>query len=243
MTTFVIVHGGWGGGWEWLDVARLLSSRRHEAFTPTLTGLGERHHLGHEVDLGIHIQDVIGVLEYNDLRDVVLCGHSYSGMVVTGAADRAPDRVAQVIYADAFIPEDGQAIIDLMPEEFSEYVKASADERGHGAFEMPDEFLPPEGSLPADKREWYVSRIHPHSVATFTQPLQLSGAIDRIPRAFIRCTADGTDPQDPIERMAERAKAGGWPYREIATPHDLQLFDPEGTAELLEELAGITARA
>lgn len=238
MTTFVIVHGGWGGGWEWLDVAKRLRDRGHEVFTPTLTGLGERHHLGPEVDLYTHIDDVVGVLEYCDLRDVVLCGHSYAGMVVTGAADRAPDRVAMVIYLDAFVPEDGDANIDLMPDEFAEYVRAFADERGHGAMDIPEEFLPPEGALPADKREWYVSRLRPHPVATSTQPLKLTGAVERIPRAFIRCTAEADADGDPFEPIAQRARSRGWPYREIPTPHDLQLFDPEGTAELLDELAG-----
>jgi hypothetical protein len=147
--------------------------------------------------------------------------------------------VAKVIYLDAFVPEDGEAITDLMPGEFAEYVKALADERGHGAMDIPEEFLPPEGSLPEDKREWYVSRIRPHPLATSIQPLRITGAIERIQRAFIRCTGDAEG--DPFEAIAARARAEGWPYREIATPHDLQLYDPAGTAELLHDLAGNAA--
>lgn len=241
MATFVIVHGAWGGGWEWKDVASELRAEGHEVYTPTLTGLGERHHLGPDVGLDTHIEDVVAVLEYEDLRDVVLCGHSYGGIVVTGAADRAAGRVARVIYVDAFVPGDGDRLVDLVPDGdgFSESVRSATDERGHGAVPIPEEFLPPEGMIDDEKRHWYVTRLRPHPAATFTEPLRLSGAVESRPRAFIRCIPTDIDlGGDPIEPMAARARDEGWPYREIAAPHDLQLFDPAGTAKLLHELAG-----
>ena len=110
VTAIVIVHGGWGGGWEWSAVAGLLRERGHEVFTPTLTGMGERSHIGrHEqVGLGTHIEDVVAVLEFEKLRDVVLCGASYGGMPVTGAADRVAERVRLLVYVDALVPRDGQ---------------------------------------------------------------------------------------------------------------------------------------
>src|SRR5690348_16692091 len=116
MATIVIVHGAGSGGWLWRLVRARLQAAGNEAITPTLTGVGERAHLaGLPIDLDLHIQDILGVLEYEDLRDVVLVGHSYGGMVVAGVADRAAERIAQVIYLDAFVPGDGQAMLDLVP--------------------------------------------------------------------------------------------------------------------------------
>lgn len=107
MATFVIVHGGFGGGWEWTPVAQLLRERGHEVFTPTLTGMGERAHLGPQVRLITHVEDIVAVLEFEDLDRVVLCGASYGGMAVTGAAGRAPDRIALLVYMDALVPRNG----------------------------------------------------------------------------------------------------------------------------------------
>ncbi len=120
MATFVIVHGAWGGGWEWTPVAGLLRQRGHDVFTPTLTGLGERTHLGRDIGLADHIADVMAVLEFEALRDVVLCGHSYGGMVVTGVADRVADCIRQLVYLDALVPTHGQAVLDLVPDEFAQ---------------------------------------------------------------------------------------------------------------------------
>src|SRR3954447_13215918 len=115
--TFVIVHGGWAGGWYFQPVARLLRGAGHEVFTPTLTGIGERSHLmSRDIDLNTHIQDVVNVLEFEDLRDVILVGYSYGGMIVTAVADRVPERISQVIFLDAFLPKNGEALVDLVPE-------------------------------------------------------------------------------------------------------------------------------
>ena len=113
MATFVLVHGGWAGGWQWREVAGLLRAAGHEVFTPTLTGLGERVHLANpDIGLDTHIQDILMVLEYEELRDVILVGYSYSGMVITGVAELAPERISQLIYLDAFVPQDGQSMLD-----------------------------------------------------------------------------------------------------------------------------------
>src|SRR5689334_5875269 len=114
MATFVVAHGAWSAGWAWKKVRPLLRARGHEIFTPTYTGIGERAHLAHkDIDLDTHIRDVIGVLEYEDLRNVILVGHSYGGMVATGVADRASERIAQLVYLDAFAPRDGESLLDL----------------------------------------------------------------------------------------------------------------------------------
>ena len=107
MTTFVLIHGAWHGGWCWKKVSPILREAGHETYSPTLTGLGERSHLlSRDIDLNCHIQDVVNVLEYKGLKDVVLVGHSYAGMVITGVADRCPERLAQLVYLDAFAPQN-----------------------------------------------------------------------------------------------------------------------------------------
>ncbi len=243
MATIVTIHGGYGGGWEWGDVAKELSALGHEVFRPTLTGMGERHHLGPEVGLSTHIQDVVSVIEFEDLRNVVLTGHSYSGIVVTGVADRVPDRIGLVVYIDAEIPEDGQSVVDMVPD-ITDIVKASSDERGHGWFDIMEEVLPPEGEIDEERRRRYISRLRPQPVATFTEPIRLTGKINEVRRAFVRCTGGTIDlgGGDLIEPYAARAKTEGWLYRELATPHDPQLFAPEEMARVLDDLAATIGR-
>jgi pimeloyl-ACP methyl ester carboxylesterase len=238
VSIFVIVHGGFGGGWEWTPVAQLLRERGHVVFTPTLTGMGERSHLGPRVGLGTHIEDVVAVLQFEDLHNVVLCGASYGGMAVTGAADLAPERIALLVYVDALVPVDGQSGIDLQPEGFGALVRGAADENGHGWVEIPDAVLPPEGLIVEEIRARYVARLRDQPAATFTEPIHLASASSGVRRAFIRCTGDELDVGgDPIEPMAARARAEGWFYRELSAPHDPHLFDPTATAVLLDELA------
>jgi pimeloyl-ACP methyl ester carboxylesterase len=112
--TFLVCHGAWSAGWAWKKLHPLMSAAGHRLVTPTCTGLGEREHLANpSIDLETHIQDILNVIKYEDLRDIVLIGHSYGGMVATGVADRARDRVLQLIYLDAFVPKDGQSLLDL----------------------------------------------------------------------------------------------------------------------------------
>lgn len=237
MATFVIVHGGWGGGWEWTPVGRMLRERGHEVFTPTLTGLGERAHLGSDIGLSDHIEDVIAVFRFEELRDVVLCGQSYGGMVVTGVADRIPESIRLLTYLDAFVPEDGQAISDLVGGEFRAPILQMSEE-GAERFPYPEELWPPRGLLPERTRASYVARMVPHPLGTMTEQIRLSGAVHRVSRAFVRCTGGKkADPEENLAPFAARAREEGWLYRESATPHDLHLVDPEGTAAILHDLA------
>jgi pimeloyl-ACP methyl ester carboxylesterase len=237
MSTFVIVHGGFGGGWEWTPVAELLRERGHSVFTPTLTGMGERSHLGPRVGLSTHIDDVVAVLEFEDLHNVVLCGASYGGMPITGAADRASERIALLIYIDALVPVNGQSSLDLLPEHFGALVRAAADEDGHGWIAIPDGVLPPDGPRVDDNVGRYIARLRDQPLASFTEPIHLTNAVGRVRRAFIRCTGYELDVgADPIEPMAARARAEEWPYRELNAPHDPHLSDPTATALLLDEL-------
>jgi len=118
LTTFVLADGAWHGGWCWRRVASLLRAAGHGVYTPTLTGLGERAHLvGRHVDLDTHIADVRGVLQCEELSNVVLCGHSYGGMVISGVAESAPNALRSLVYLDAFVPADGQCLLDFIPAE------------------------------------------------------------------------------------------------------------------------------
>lgn len=235
MGTLVIVHGGWGGGWEWTPVARKLRDRGHDVFTPTLTGLGERAHLGGAATcLSDHIDDVLAVLKFENLHEVVLCGHSYGGMVVTGVADRAADRIRLLVHLDAFAPKDGESIIDVIPSEIAEGMVAMAAERDDGRLPISPDLLPAEGVLPDEVRNAYIERLVPHPAATVKEPVKLSGAIDQLPRAYVHCTGYA----DSLMGLAvERARTEGWAVRELGIEHDLHLFDPDATVAVLDELA------
>jgi len=223
MATFTIVHGGWGGGWEWRDVEMLLRARGHGVTRPTLTGLGERAHLlSPSVDLDTHVEDVVRHLEFEGLQDVVLCGHSYGGMVVTGVADRVPARITQLVYVDGFVPREGESLLDLLPAEWVSMVRDSAT----------DGRVPPPGEDPAYP-PWYVERVRHHPLAAFEQPLRLSGRGDAIPRSYIRCLQSDA----PLASSIERARSAGWTMLEIAAQHDAQVDDPVGLAELLSAAA------
>ena len=247
----VIVHGAWGGGWEWSRVAELLRARGHVVLTPTLTGMGDRSHLDQSAPIGLttHIEDLVAVLEFEDLSEVVLCAASYGGMPVTGAADRVPERIRGVVYVDALVPFDGQSALDLLPAGFAEMVRAGVSEHGeHWRVPMPPTLLDallPSGALPDDERTACVTRLREHPALAFAEPVRLTGRIDQLPRAFVRCTAAefGVDiDEDPIAPCAARAQKEGWLYRELVAPHDPQLFDPMGIADLLDELVGAVVR-
>ncbi len=145
------------------------------------------------------------------------------------------------MYIDALIPRDGESGLDLLPPWFGETVRADPD--GDGWVRVPPAILPPEGLIPEEERAHYVARLRPQPIATFTEPLRLTGALDRLPRAFVRCTGGQLDVGgDPIAPMAARARSEGWLYRELRLPHDPHLFDPVGTAAVLAELAAVVSK-
>jgi len=156
MATFLVAHGGWSAGWGWKKMRPLLRARGHELFTPTYTGLGERVHLASpQVELETHIADILGVLQFEDLHNVVLIGHSYGGMVATGVADRAPERLAQLVYLDAFVPRDGQCLFDLLAFETRARMREAAHSVGDG-WRVPPIPLPPDTS--AEDVAWATPR-------------------------------------------------------------------------------------
>jgi pimeloyl-ACP methyl ester carboxylesterase len=212
----------------------LLRAHGHELFTPTHTGLGERSHLARpEIDLEAHIADVLAVLEFEDLRDVILVGHSYGGMVATGVADRAHARIAQLVYLDAFVPRNGQAVVDLIDDKARERIRERALDPTEGWF-LPANPMPPD--TPEADVAWANPRRRPQPRRTFEQPLTLTGAVDRLSRSYIYCTRFG--PGDVFRQFADRVKtAPGWRYHELDASHNPHITMPETLAALLHGIA------
>lgn len=229
MAVFVICHGAWDGGWYWKDTRSQLRRWGHEVFTPTLTGLGEREHLAHpEINVDMHIQDIVNVIQYEDLHNVLLVGHSYGGVVITGVAERIPERISELIYVDALIPNDGDSVATLFGDsQVVNELKQLADQLGEG-WKVPFPF-----EEPYDPRE--VS----HPLQTFFQKIEVKNPASKtIPRTFIACTERGEDPVfEPVETCAKLARAQGWRYYELPTGHNPNETMPLETAALLNDVA------
>jgi pimeloyl-ACP methyl ester carboxylesterase len=235
MATFVLVHGAWHGGWCWRKVTPLLRAAGHEVHAPTLTGLGERAHLASPaVDLETHVRDVLALLEYEDLWAVILVGHSYGGPVATVVADREPGRVARLVYLDAPIPRDGQCALDLIAPAQAADFQERARREGDG-WRFPPNSPAALGIVDAADAAWAAARLAPQPLATFSQAIRLTGAVERLPRAYIFCAP--ARPGSILARFAGQARASGWAYREIAAGHDAMIGAPEATAEALLSLA------
>ncbi|WP_020423185.1 alpha/beta fold hydrolase [Amycolatopsis sp. ATCC 39116] len=232
MSTFVLVHGAWHGGWVWQRVAPLLRAAGHEVHTPTLTGVSDRAHLlSPSVGLGTHVEDVVALIEAWDLDDVVLVGHSYAGQVITGVADRVPDRVARRVYLDAFVGDDGEAAVDLQPETIAGHYRESVATAGFGWL-IPVRSLRVLGVTEQSDVDWLSARLTPHPWLSYTEPLRLTGAVERVPAAFAECT----DWMRVFQPHAERAAARGWPVHTIATGHEAMVTAPKELAGLLLSL-------
>ena len=234
MTTYVLVHGAWHGGWCWKKVTPLLRAAGHEVYTPTLTGLGERAHLlTREVGLDTHVEDIVNVLTYEDLRDVVLVGHSYAGMVVAGIAERVAERLAHLVYLDAFVPWEGQSLLELTGPTEGPAVRERAEREGDG-WGVPPLPLEAFGVVDAGDLAWARPRLGLQPLKTFEQPMpQTDPAAAALPRTFIHCSAWAG-----FTAYADRARTEpGWRVRELATGHDAMITAPEDLAQLLLNLA------
>ena len=231
MATFLICHGAWSAGWAWKKVRPLLRAAGHDVFTPTYTGVGERaHHASPSVDLEMHIKDVLAVIEFEDLSEIILVGHSYGGMVATGVADRVPERIRHVIYLDAFVPGDGQSLFDLrFPGNPAPARMPSGED-----WLVPPNPTPPD-TLPEDLA-WLTPRRRPQPVKTFTQPLKLRNGAANLPRSYIYCTRKADD--DVFLQFSERLKKDpGWRYYEMEASHSPNVTAPEALVKLLCDVA------
>ena len=237
MATYVLVHGGGHGGWCYQPVARLLQAQGHTVYAPSITGLGDRAHLvSPAVDLDLHIRDVVALLHSEDLRDVILVGHSYGGMVITGIADRAADRIGKLVYLDAANPVNGQSLVDVagpvinavrpMGETVDGVELVLLPAPGAGAF---------YGVTDPDVVAWMDERLTGHPWACFEQKLELTNedALWAIPQYHIVCTST-LATRDPVPIEKARAEGRFW---DIDTGHDLMLTEPEWVADTLMEVA------
>jgi pimeloyl-ACP methyl ester carboxylesterase len=234
MATFVLVHGAWCGGWCYARVAALLRARGHTVFTPTLTGQGERaHQLSGAVNLSTHIEDVLGVFRFERLDDVVLAGHSYGGMVITGVADRIADKIRALAYLDAFVPEDGQSLFDInIPANTQGFIQGAGT---LGGLAVPAPSAAYFGVNAADA-PMVDALATPFPLGCFTEKVKLSGAYRAVQKhLYVHGTV--LPRESPFKPFYERALAAGWSAHALACGHHVMLDEPEKTAELLETLA------
>ena len=229
MTTFVLVHGAWHGGWCYKRVARLLRRAGHEVYTPSLTGLGERAHLmSRAIDLNTHVQDIIGVIRYEELSDVVLCGHSYGGMVISGVAEQIATKIRSLVYLDAFVPENGKSLFDYQTAEVVERMRTDAVQNGEGYKITP---IPAARfAVNAEDAAWVDVMCVKQPLATFEQKLALSGG-QGPKRVYI--LAAGWGPS-PFQQFGARFKDDkDWKFISIACGHDVMLDRPQELADAL----------
>ena len=221
--TIVFVHGAWGGGWQYTKVQPLLEEAGLRVFRPTMTGLGERVHLGGpDVGLSTHIEDIVKVLEFEDLHEVVLVGHSYGGMVIAGVADRMPERIAKLVFFDAILPEDGESVANLLGDVIDQMATAG----GGGA--EPWQLVPrwvEEGKLPPVDV--------PQPLLTFTEPIVLANPqAARLPAVFLLTVEAGKEVDD-FDAFADRARNRGWEVVEMEGSHNPHWYQPEAFVKVL----------
>lgn len=236
MATFVLVHGGGHGGWCYQPVARILQAQGHIVHAPSLSGLADRAHMLHpDIDLDTHITDIVQLLEYEDLRDAIIVGHSYGGMVITGVADRATNRVGHRVYLDAAYPRNGESLLEHAGPMISMARQAGRVVDGIELVLFPD-MAGPEfyGITDPQQHAWASARLTPHPWKCFEQKLVLSNevAMRAIPESHIICT--NTMPGRDMEGIRAKAQGRVW---DIDTGHDLMVTEPEKVAELLLRVA------
>jgi pimeloyl-ACP methyl ester carboxylesterase len=244
MATFVLVHPAWLGGWCWKKVTPLLRARGHDVYTPTLTGLGERAHLARpDVGLETHIEDVVRVLKYEDLSDVILVGNSSGGVVITGVADRVLEQIAHVVYLDAFVPEDGQSMLDIIPPDRRRAMEMLVRTEGEGWLlprfaAAPWEKFVPDAWRVTDEADlrWMLARLAPTPFRHFKDPVRRRNpAAQNLQRTYIRCLQW---PHAGFDRYADTARrTARWRCRELAAPHLPYVTHPSELVELLLEAA------
>lgn len=232
MATFVLVHGAWHGGWCWSRVAEPLRGRGHEVTTPTQTGLGERRHLmSREITLQTFVGDVVNHILFEDLRDIVLVGHSFGGNAISGAAERVPERIAELVYLDALVmPGGGTPFDSLPPERVAERVRIA--EESSGGLSMPPPPAAAFGVPDGPDAAWLEARLTPHPLSTYQSRLPIEGRPGNgLPARYIACTDPIYQPLEPVRTWIRRT---GWSIEEIATGHDAMVTAPAALVDMLD---------
>ncbi|MGQ0511847.1 MAG: alpha/beta fold hydrolase [Betaproteobacteria bacterium] len=231
-STFVLVHGAWHGGWCWRRVSDRLLAAGHRVFCPTLTGLGEKAHLlTREVNLTTHIQDVVGLLEAEELKDVVLVGHSYGGIVITGVAAHARARLRQLVYLDSALVEDGAAWSGVAPPAMAAERRRLAQESS-GGLSLPAPKAEVFGVLDAADQAWVERRLTPHPFASYDQKMNWGGPIGNgLPRIYVDCTNPASASLAEMKKLYRGRPE--WYFEELNTGHDAMVSAPEETTRIL----------
>ena len=231
--TFVLVHGAWHGGWCWRRVSDLLERQGHKVFTPTLTGLGERSHLLRAgINVSTHVTDVVNLLKWERLSNVVLCGHSYGGLVVSGVAEQAADKIGSIVFLDAFLPDNGDSMAELTSQAVRDQLKASTE---RGDLGVPPR--PAAAFMVNDKDQaWVDAMCVPQPIGCMTEVMKLSGARERIgKKCYIRA---GRYPSPGFDKALARTRADtSWRVYEVPCGHDVMVDMPERLSEILLEVA------
>ena len=233
--TYVLVHGAWHGSWCWKRVRAALQSAGHNVFTPTLTGLGERSHLNSAaVDLSTHIPDIVNLIKWEELSDVVLCGHSYAGAVIAGVADQIADRIRAMIFLDAFVLENGESFMDIVPSEVAQVLRDQAKATGEGWKVNP---IPARILGVREPRDvaWVDAQCTPQAIATFEARIKLTGSLVHIQDITYMFP---TECHSNLLVSHERAKAKGWKIRTVDNSgHEIMIDHPKELAKFLLEYA------
>jgi pimeloyl-ACP methyl ester carboxylesterase len=231
--TFVLVHGAWHGGWCWRRVSDLLEKQGHKVFSPTLTGLGERSHLMRAgINVSTHVTDVVNLIKWERLSNIVLCGHSYGGMVISGIAEQAADKIASIVFLDAFVPDNGDSMENLTSQAVRDGLKAATDRGDIG--------VPPRSAalfMVNDKDQaWVDAMCVPQPIGTMTEVQKLSGAREKVAKkSYIRA---GSYPNPGFDKAMTRVQADkSWRVYSVPCGHDVMVDMPERLTEILLEVA------
>ena len=230
--TFVLVHGAWHGGWCWGKVAAILRGRGHTVLTPTQTGLGERAHLlSKSITLDTFVEDIVNVIKFEELKDIILVGHSFGGNAISGTADRMPERIKQLVYLDAAMLENGQSVFSMLPPDVVA-ARTKAAQETSGGLSIPPPPAAAFGLSDPAQQAWLTARLTPHPFGTFTSPLNLKNKVGNgLPAVYISCT----DPvYGPLQASRDWVKKNGMKTVEIKTGHDAMVIVAEKLADMLD---------
>jgi pimeloyl-ACP methyl ester carboxylesterase len=235
MSTFILVHGAWQSTGTWDRLAPLLEKHGHRVITPVLSGLGtDQSHLSPDITLQQHVEDVARELS-KVVGQVILVGHSYAGMIVSGVVEANPTRVQRLIFLDAFIPENGQSVLDVLPPEIGAHFRNVARERGDG-WRLPggEGQLDLWGLKPGEARDFVRARLCDFSLRCFEEPLRLpANRKASVPATFVSCVAEGYPARPFFAPFAAKARAAGWDVAEVKTGHDCHVERPGEVADIL----------